>query len=94
MSVTHSTPSVPVPSRVLRQIDLYNKLHFAIENEQPLVILYATKGVEVKARVIVPYDLYEARNGRDIVRAHDNAHEDIISLRVDWIRSAAHLTMV
>lgn len=85
---------IPLSSHDLRQIALYDLLHFAIANEQPLVILYATKGKEEKARVVVPYDLYDVATGADIIKAHDSVRNAIISLRVDWIKSAHHLTTV
>lgn len=91
---TNATKPAPVPSHVLRTIALYALIRDAILREQPLVVLYATKGVEMKARVILPYDLYSTDAGADLVRAHDSLTNEIKSFRVDRLLQAHHLTAV
>jgi len=86
--------TTPVDSHTLRTIALYDVLHFAIENEQPLVILYATQGIEDKARVVVPYDLHETKAGADVIKAHDSLTNRITTFRVDRIKSAHHLMTI
>jgi len=99
MSVSQFTTApapanIPLSSHDLRQIALYDMIHAAIANEQPLVVLYATKGVEDKARVIVPQRLFNTDAGADLVRAHDSLSNDIRSFRMDRIKACHHLMMV
>lgn len=91
---TMSRKSVVFSSHDRRAIALYDLIKDCIANEQPLVVLYATKGVEMKARVILPYDLYNSDAGADLVRAHDSLTNEIKSFRVDRLLQAHHLTAV
>ncbi len=73
-------------------VALYDLLHFAVDNEQPVVVLYATEGTTEKARVLHPVALTSTKAGADIIRAHDSLSNETKTFRVDRIRAAHHLT--
>jgi len=53
-------------------VQVYDLIHNCITNEQPMVVLYNTKGEELKARVLYPLRLTSTRAGCDVVRVHDS----------------------
>jgi len=93
MSVSYGTTSpAPIDSHTLRTIALYDLLHFCITNEQPMVVMYATKGVAQKARVLHPLKLSSSKAGADLVHAHDSLTNETKDFRVDRLLSA-HLLL-
>lgn len=73
-------------------VQLYDSLHNAIAAQQPLVVLYASAGEEVKARVLFPSRLMVSKDGHDYVKAFDSLRNETRSFRVDRILQAHHLT--
>jgi predicted DNA-binding transcriptional regulator YafY len=77
---------------VTNTVALYDHLHNAIAQEQPLVVLYNTADSELKARVLFPSRLMTSKDGHDYVKAFDSLRNETRSFRVDRIVSAHHLT--
>ncbi len=73
-------------------VAIYDVIHQCIAAEQPVVVLYATDGTDLKARVLFPSRLMVSKDGRDYVKAFDSLRNETRSFRVDRILSAHHLT--
>lgn len=74
-------------------IALYDRIRKAIAEKGALVVLYRTKGIEPKARVILPRNLHTTKTGADVIYAWDSLRGTEITMRVDRFASA-HLLPV
>jgi uncharacterized protein (DUF2235 family) len=66
-------------------VRLYDDLRNAIATQGALCVMYRTKGVELKARVIVPRNLTTTKDGADCVFAYDSFRRTELTFRVDRI---------
>lgn len=89
---TMSRKPVVFSSHDRRAIALYDLIRQCIINEQPMVVLYATQGIEMKARVLHPIKLHTSKAGADLVKAHDSLTNETKDFRADRIKAFHHLT--
>jgi hypothetical protein len=71
-------------------IRLYDELRNAIATNGALCVMYQTKGITPKARVIMPRNLTTTKDGADCVFAFDSLRKTDLTFRVDRI-SAYHV---
>jgi predicted DNA-binding transcriptional regulator YafY len=60
-----------------------DRLEAAIRQEFPLVFHYVDREGDEATRTLSPYELYEARDGTELVRGYDHDREELRSFRLD-----------
>jgi predicted DNA-binding transcriptional regulator YafY len=86
------TTSIVTQKDPATMIALYSAIHETIERKGAMCVLYATGGIEQKARVIVPARI-KANKESDLVICWDSLRESVITLRMDRI-AAFHILPV
>ncbi|MDQ2787851.1 MAG: WYL domain-containing protein [Chloroflexota bacterium] len=61
----------------------YDAIHAAISTKSALDVIYATAGVEAKARTIRPVAIEVGKKGSDLIVCDDSLRNTRITLRVD-----------
>jgi len=74
MSVTQS---------ITATVATYDAVHNAINQQGALDVIYATGGVEAKARTIRPVAIEVGKRGSDLIVCDDSLRNTRITLRVD-----------
>jgi hypothetical protein len=72
-------------AQITSTVATYDAIHAAIAQHAPLSIIYATGGVEVKARTIRPVSIEVGKRGSDLIVCDDSLRGTRIAMRVDRI---------
>jgi hypothetical protein len=63
----------------------YDAIHAAISDRRALNVIYATGGVEVKARTIRPVAIEVGKRGSDLIVCDDSLRNTRITMRIDRV---------